>query len=84
MADNGIFYTVAVFDAEEGGYWAEVTDLPGCVAQGETLDELRANLHEAIAAWLETRRELGDEPEPQRAFTWSLRFEDQSSIAASS
>ena len=75
-------YTVAVYEAEEGGYCAEVTDLPGCVAQAETLDELRTHLHEAIAAWLATRRELGEEPEPRRAFTWSLRV-DESGIAAS-
>ena len=38
--------------AEEGGYWAEVPALPGCVTQGETLDDVRANLREAIALWL--------------------------------
>ena len=41
-----------VHTAEEGGFWAEVPSLPGCVTQGETLDEIRANLHEAIALWL--------------------------------
>ncbi len=33
-----------VHKAEEGGYWAEVPAVPGCVTQGETLDELRAKL----------------------------------------
>jgi predicted RNase H-like HicB family nuclease len=34
---------------EEGGsYWAEVVELPGCFASGETLDELRAALDEAV------------------------------------
>ncbi len=42
-----------VHKAEEGGYWAEVPALPGCVTQGETLDELRGNLREAIEGWLE-------------------------------
>jgi predicted RNase H-like HicB family nuclease len=42
-----------VHPAEEGGFWAEVPSLPGCVTEGETLDELRANLHEAVAAWVE-------------------------------
>ena len=41
-----------VHPAEEGGFWAEVPALPGCLTQGETLDELRANLHEAIYLWL--------------------------------
>jgi predicted RNase H-like HicB family nuclease len=34
---------------EEGGsYWAEVVELPGCFASGDTLDELRAGLDEAV------------------------------------
>lgn len=75
MATDAPEFTVAVYDAEEGGYWAEVLDLPGCVAQGETLDALRAELPEAIRAYLETKRELGEEPEAPRAFTWSLRID---------
>ena len=39
-------------EAEEGGYWAEIPALPGCVTQGETKSELESNLREAIAAWL--------------------------------
>ena len=42
-----------VHPAEEGGYWAEVPALPGCFSQGETKEELEANLREAIEAWLE-------------------------------
>jgi predicted RNase H-like HicB family nuclease len=41
-----------IHEAEEGGYWAEVPSLPGCVTQGESMQELEANLHEAIEAWL--------------------------------
>jgi len=41
-----------IHPAEEGGFWAEVPALPGCLTQGETLDELKANLHEAIELWL--------------------------------
>lgn len=42
-----------VHPAEEGGFWAEVPAMPGCVTQGETLDEVRKNLREAIEGWLE-------------------------------
>ena len=38
--------------AEEGGFWAEVPALPGCVTQGETIEEIQANLREAIDLWL--------------------------------
>ena len=41
-----------VHEAEEGGYWAEVPAIPGCATQGETLEELIANLHEAIEGCL--------------------------------
>ncbi len=41
-----------VHEAEEGGYWAEVPALPGCLTQGETREEIEANLREAIEAWL--------------------------------
>ncbi len=44
---------VIVHEAEEGGYWAEVPAVPGCVTQGETLEELVANLQEAIEACLD-------------------------------
>jgi predicted RNase H-like HicB family nuclease len=38
--------------AEEGGFWAEVPALPGCVTQGESVEEIRTNLTEAIQGWL--------------------------------
>ena len=41
-----------VHDAEEGGFWAEVPAIPGCATQGETMDELLANLREAIEGCL--------------------------------
>ena len=30
-------YTVLVYKAEEGGFWAEIPSLPGCFSQGETV-----------------------------------------------
>jgi predicted RNase H-like HicB family nuclease len=41
-----------VHKAEEGGFWAEVPSIPGCATQGETMDELRSNLREAIEGYL--------------------------------
>jgi len=41
-----------IHEAEEGGYWAEVPALPGCVTQAEDRWELEKNLHEAIEGWL--------------------------------
>ncbi len=43
---------VIVHRAEEGGFWAEVPAIPGCVTQGETHEELLANVREAIEGCL--------------------------------
>jgi len=47
-----VILKVLIHSAEEGGFWAEVPALPGCVSQGETVDELRSNIREAIEGWL--------------------------------
>jgi predicted RNase H-like HicB family nuclease len=39
-------------EPEAGGYSASIPALPGCHTQGETLDEVRANLREAAEGWL--------------------------------
>jgi predicted RNase H-like HicB family nuclease len=54
---------IVVHEAEEGGFWAEVPALPGCASQGETMDDLLANMREAIQAWLDTEP-LDDANEP--------------------
>jgi len=45
-------FTYIVHEAEEGGFWAEVPAIPGCVTQGESLDEIRENIQEAVAVCL--------------------------------
>ncbi len=50
--DQHMTLRALIHSAEEGGYWAEVPALPGCVSQGETVDELRSNIREAIEGWL--------------------------------
>ena len=43
---------VIIHEAEEGGFWAEVPSIPGCVTQGDTFDELLANLYDAVEGCL--------------------------------
>jgi predicted RNase H-like HicB family nuclease len=43
---------IVVHEAEEGGYWAEVPAIPGCATEGETMEQLMANLREAIEGCL--------------------------------
>jgi len=42
-----------------GGYVAMVPDLPGCLSDGETMQEAVANVQDAITAWIDTAREAG-------------------------
>ncbi|MCC5664699.1 type II toxin-antitoxin system HicB family antitoxin [Nostoc sp. CHAB 5784] len=42
-----------IHPAEEGGYWAEVPALPGCITEGDTIEEVMTNLKDAIEGWLE-------------------------------
>jgi len=44
-------------EAEEGGYVGYVAELPGANTQGETIEEVRENLAEAIQLILEANRE---------------------------
>ena len=50
--ENRMKIKVIVHEADEGGFWAEVPAIPGCATQGETMDELLRNLHEAIEGCL--------------------------------
>lgn len=57
-------FTVKVYKAEEGGYWAEVPELPGCATQAETLEGIRRNITDAIEGYLEI---LAERVAPARA-----------------
>ena len=57
-------YKIVIHKEPQGGFWAEVPALPGCVSQGDTLDELKANIREAIEGYMMVMKEEGREPEP--------------------
>lgn len=54
-------YAMTLYPDAEGGYVAEIKDLPGCLTQGETLAETIANINEARELWLETAYEENDQ-----------------------
>ncbi len=62
-------YTVVLTpDAEDGGYVVTVPALPGCVTQGDTLDEAMAMAKDAIELWIATLADRGEPiPEEERA-----------------
>ncbi|MDX2241911.1 MAG: type II toxin-antitoxin system HicB family antitoxin [Leptolyngbyaceae cyanobacterium bins.302] len=58
----GLSYPITLYpDMEEGGYVAEIKDLPGCLTQGDTLEEAVENINEARELWIETTYESGRE-----------------------
>ncbi|NLL90334.1 MAG: type II toxin-antitoxin system HicB family antitoxin [Dehalococcoidales bacterium] len=54
-------YTIIIYQAEEGGYWAKVPALPGCYSQGETIDETMNNTREAIESHIAALKEGGQD-----------------------
>jgi len=50
-------FTAIIETAPEGGYWAICPEVPGANGQGETINEAKINLRQAIELILEDRRE---------------------------
>jgi len=50
-------FTAIIEPAPKGGYWAICPEVPGANGQGETIEEVKDNLRQAIELILEDRRE---------------------------
>ena len=53
-------YPIVFHLDEDGGYTAEIKELPGCVTQGETLEETAENIQDARKLWIETAYDFQD------------------------
>ncbi len=51
-------FKIVVHKEPEGGYWAEVPAIVGCASQGDTMQELLANIREAIQGCLDADAEI--------------------------
>lgn len=58
---------VIVHEEENGGFWAEVPALPGCLTQADTWQELLPNLYEAIEGYLIVRSEIEESKKEEDA-----------------
>jgi predicted RNase H-like HicB family nuclease len=56
MVVNAVFEEIP--ESEGGGYLAYAEELPGAISEGDTLEEARENLRDAIELLLEANREL--------------------------
>lgn len=65
---------VVIPDPETGTFTARIAEFPGCVAQGDSLEDTFGNLHEAAKAWIQAALDLGQEvPAPLEEQSYSGR-----------
>ncbi|MBW7941489.1 MAG: type II toxin-antitoxin system HicB family antitoxin [Candidatus Kuenenia stuttgartiensis] len=60
-------YEIIIYRSnEDNAFIAEVPELPGCIAHGETPEKALKNAKESIQLWIDTAKEFGDPiPEPK-------------------
>lgn len=57
---------ILYWSAEDAVFIAEIPELPGCMAHGDTQESALANAKEAMGLWLDVAREFGDPiPDPR-------------------
>lgn len=60
------YETIIYWSNEDDAFIAEVPELPGCTAHGDSQQEALTNAYDAIELWLDTAQEFGDPiPEPK-------------------
>lgn len=68
-------YTRVLVPEEEGGFSAEILELPGCFASGETVSETHRNLEAAALSWIEAELAKGASiPQPIKHYDASGTF----------
>lgn len=73
----------AIFHKDEGSYWVEFPDLPGCVTEGETIAEAVSEASSALGAFLCAMMDRNLEiPDPSRVQSLTASGEDFVSVVA--
>lgn len=68
-------YPVTLIPEETGGFAVEIEDLPGCISQGDTIEEAMHMIEDARRLWLESAYEDGLEiPLPENEAKYSGKF----------
>ena len=52
-------------DPEDGGFTVEVPSLPGCITEGDTVEEAVRNARDAISVWIEATAAAGARIPPE-------------------
>ena len=61
-----------VIEKADGNYSAYVPDLPGCVTSGDTVDEVKEAIREAVRIHIESLRQHGEEVPPPSITTCTV------------
>jgi predicted RNase H-like HicB family nuclease len=61
MTNESLYEIILYWSNEDQAIIAEVPELPGCAADGETYQEALANVEVVVDQWIETARQLGRE-----------------------
>ncbi len=68
-------YPITIHPDPDGGYVAEIEELPGCMTQAETLDEAFKAIEDARQVWIQGTYEMGqDIPLPRDMEEYSGKF----------
>ena len=59
--EGRIYRTVFTPDRKAGGYWVSVPELPGCVTEGDTVEDAKRMARDAIGLWLDLVGKLATE-----------------------
>ena len=71
----GLNYPITIYRDEEGGFVAEIEDLPGCITEGETLEEVNKRIGDALEGWIHAAYEDDIEiPLPRTDEEYSGKF----------
>jgi len=66
VSSMGNYEIIIYWSDEDSAFIAEVPELPGCMAHGDTYESALANVRTAIELWTDTAKEFGDPvPKPK-------------------
>lgn len=68
-------YTIEVLRDDSGGFVARVIELPGCITQADSFEELETMIEDAMRGWIEVALDDGQPiPEPRPLESYSGKF----------
>ena len=68
-------YTIELIPEPQGGWFVAVKELPGCMSQGDTVEEAIEMIRDAMRGWIEVSLQDGDPiPEPRQLEDYSGKF----------